>query len=57
MATPEAAKLGLGDVDDGRLGRSIAIIAESYGLANPPTPGRVFDRQFLPPAAERKLPR
>jgi NitT/TauT family transport system substrate-binding protein len=57
MATPEAAKLGIGDVDDARLGRSIAIIAESYGLAKPPTPARVFDRGFLPSAAERKLPR
>jgi NitT/TauT family transport system substrate-binding protein len=57
MATPEAAKLGIGDVDDARLGRSIAIIAESYGLAKPPTAARVFDREFLPAAAERKLPR
>jgi NitT/TauT family transport system substrate-binding protein len=57
MATPEAARLGIGDVDDARLGRSIAIIAESYGLAKPPTTARVFDREFLPPAAERKLAR
>jgi NitT/TauT family transport system substrate-binding protein len=57
IATPEAARLGIGDVDDARLGRAIAIIAESYGLATPPKPGRVFDRAFLPPAAERKLPR
>jgi NitT/TauT family transport system substrate-binding protein len=57
MATPEAAKLGIGDVDDARLGRSIAIIAKSYGLAKPPTAARVFDRAFLPPAAERKLAR
>jgi NitT/TauT family transport system substrate-binding protein len=57
VATPEAARLGIGDVDDARLGRAIAIIAESYELAKPPKPGRVFDRAFLPPAAERKLPR
>jgi NitT/TauT family transport system substrate-binding protein len=57
MATPEAAKLGIGDVDDARLGRAIAIIAESYGLARPPSVAQVFDREFLPPAAERKLPR
>jgi NitT/TauT family transport system substrate-binding protein len=57
MATPEAARLGIGDVDDARLGRSIAIIAESYGLAKPPTAARVFDRGFLPAAAERTLPR
>jgi len=57
MATPEATRLGIGDVDDARLGRNIAVIAESYELAKPPAPARVFDRGFLPPAAERKLPR
>jgi NitT/TauT family transport system substrate-binding protein len=57
MATPEAGRLGIGDVDDARLGRAIAIIAESYELAKPPAPSRVFDRAYLPPAAERKLPR
>jgi len=57
MATPEADRLGIGDVDDARLARSIAIIAESYSLAKPPTPARVFDRGFLPPIAERKLAR
>ena len=53
----EAMKLGIGDVDDARLGRNIAVITESYELAKPPTLGRVFDRAFLPPAADRKLPR
>jgi NitT/TauT family transport system substrate-binding protein len=57
IATPEAMKLGIGDVDDARLARAIAVIAESYELAKPPAPGRVFDRGFLPPLAERKLPR
>jgi NitT/TauT family transport system substrate-binding protein len=57
MATPEAMRLGIGDVDDARLARAIATIAESYELAKPPTPTRVFDRGFLPPASERKLPR
>jgi NitT/TauT family transport system substrate-binding protein len=57
MATPEATRLGIGDVDDARLARAIAVITESYELAKPPTPGRVFDRAFLPPAVERKLPK
>jgi NitT/TauT family transport system substrate-binding protein len=57
MATPEAMKLGIGDVDDARLARAIGVIAESYELAKPPAPSRVFDRGFLPPIAERKLPR
>jgi NitT/TauT family transport system substrate-binding protein len=57
MATPEAMRLGIGDVDDARLARAIAVIAESYGLGKPPAPSRVFDRAFLPPLAERRLPR
>jgi NitT/TauT family transport system substrate-binding protein len=57
MATPEAMKLGIGDVDDARLSRAIGVIVESYELAKPPAPGRMFDRSFLPPIAERKLPR
>ena len=57
MATPEARQIGIGDVDDARLARAIAVIAESYELAKRPATGRVFDRSFLPPAAERKLPR
>jgi NitT/TauT family transport system substrate-binding protein len=57
MATPEAKQIGIGDVDDARLARNITAIAESYELAKPPAPSRVFDRAFLPPMAERKLPR
>jgi NitT/TauT family transport system substrate-binding protein len=57
MATPEASRLGIGDIDDARLARAISVIAESYELAKPPAPGRMFDRSFLPPIAERKLPR
>jgi NitT/TauT family transport system substrate-binding protein len=57
MATPEASRLGIGDVDDARLAHAIGVIAESYELAKPPAPGRMFDRSFLPPIADRKLPR
>ena len=57
IATPEATRLGIGDVDDARLSHAIGVIAESYDLAKPPAPGRMFDRSFLPPIAERKLPR
>jgi NitT/TauT family transport system substrate-binding protein len=55
MATPEAGTLGIGDVDDARLARNVAIIAESYDLAKPPTPAQVFNRAFLPAKAERML--
>jgi len=53
MATPEAAAVGIGDVDDGRLAASVATVAESYDLAKPPAPTQVFNRGFLPAKTER----
>jgi NitT/TauT family transport system substrate-binding protein len=55
MVTPEAAALGIGDVDDAKLARNIATIADSYALAKSPAPAQVFNRAFLPPKAERTL--
>ena len=51
--TPEARELGIGDISDARMANAIATIAESYGLANAPKAGQVFDRAFLPPKADR----
>lgn len=56
MATPEAMKLGAGDVDDARMAKAIDQIAEVFELKSKPKVSEVFDRSFLPPAAERKLP-
>ena len=53
MNHPEIAKIGLGDVDDDRLKRSIALAVEGGALPRTPAPGEVFDRSFLPPRAER----
>ena len=53
MFTAEAAELGLGDVKDDRLARSIVQLNESYGLPRNPAPAEVFNRAFLPPKAER----
>lgn len=53
IETDEAKRLGLGDLDDARLGRAIGSIAEAYGLERSPDPSDVFDRSFLPPQAER----
>jgi NitT/TauT family transport system substrate-binding protein len=55
MTTPEAAALGIGDIDDARLARNVATIAESYELAKPPTLAQVFSRAFLPAKADRML--
>ena len=53
MAHPDGARLGIGDVDDGRLTRGIALIARSRGLPRVPRADEIFTRACLPPAAER----
>jgi NitT/TauT family transport system substrate-binding protein len=54
--TPEAQQLGIGDVNDDRLKSSIAIVASSFELPRQPDTTQVFDRDFLPPKADRLLP-
>lgn len=55
MNAPETAETGIGDLVDERLTRSIALIAEGYGLEKLPEASEIFDRSFLPPVAERQL--
>ncbi len=55
MNHPETAETGIGDLVDERLTRSIALIAEGYGLETLPEAGEIFDRSFLAPAEERQL--
>ena len=56
MLSPEVTEIGFGDVDDDRLARSIAIVAETYGLPLVPEASAVFTREFLPPAEDRRAP-
>lgn len=53
MAHAEGKRLGIGDVDDERLARSIALISETNGLPRAPTIREIFVRDFLPPLNER----
>jgi NitT/TauT family transport system substrate-binding protein len=55
MLTPETQKLGAGDVSDERMAKAIAQIGEAFELKSTPKVEEVFNRSFLPPAAERKL--
>ncbi|CAO3383107.1 ABC transporter substrate-binding protein [Azospirillum argentinense] len=55
MITPESREIGLGDLSDDRLARSIDVMAAAYKLPNQPAPGRIFDRSFLPPQTERRI--
>jgi NitT/TauT family transport system substrate-binding protein len=57
MNHPDARRLGIGDVDDARLGQSIALMARGAGLPRVPALHEVFVRDHLPPAADRvKMP-
>lgn len=53
MNAPETDEIGMGDLVDERLTRSIAIVAEGYGLERLPEASEIFDRSFLPPLEER----
>ena len=53
MAHPEGARIGIGDMDDARLGRLISLIVKTKKLPRTPDIREVFDRRFLPPASER----
>jgi NitT/TauT family transport system substrate-binding protein len=55
MNAPEVAETGIGDLNDDRLTRSIAVIAEAYELKNRPAASAVFNRSFLPPKADRQI--
>lgn len=53
MGHPEGARIGIGDMDDARLARLIALIVETKRLPRLPALREVFDRSFLPPEAQR----
>jgi NitT/TauT family transport system substrate-binding protein len=53
MSHPEVGALGLGDVSDERLTKSIAILVEAKALPRTPAAKEIFDRSFLPAASER----
>jgi NitT/TauT family transport system substrate-binding protein len=55
MNAPEAADIGVGDLKDDRLTRSIDVITEAYELKSKPKADEVFNRSFLPPLSERRI--
>ena len=52
MNHPEIKKLGLGNIDEARLKRSIDIMVDALALPRVPTVGEVWTSAFLPPEAE-----
>ncbi len=55
IASPEVERIGLGDLDDERLARSIDLVAEGYQLETKPDASAIFTRDFLPPLEDRQL--
>jgi NitT/TauT family transport system substrate-binding protein len=55
VLTDEVKKDGMGGVDNARLEKAIGYVTEGLGLPRKVAPKEVFDPQFLPPAAQRKL--
>ena len=53
MNHPEIATIGLGDVDDARLKKSIDILVDANKLPRTPAVEEIFTREFLPPKADR----
>ena len=53
MAHPEGARIGIGDVDDARLERGLALLACTCRWPRVPTAGEVFSRDFLPVLHDR----
>ena len=56
IATPEAAELGIGDVNEQRMAQSVDTIVAAFELPRAPAVTDVFSRSFLPPKAERIMP-
>ena len=55
ILSPEMKEIGMGDVKDGRLKRSIKIVSDTFGLKRTPDASEIFDRSFLPAKADRML--
>jgi NitT/TauT family transport system substrate-binding protein len=55
ILTDEARRVGLGDLDDARLGRAIGQVKEAFDLTATPKPSDVFDRSYLPAMETRRV--
>jgi len=55
IATPNARRQGLGDVDPARLRSNIVQITDAFGLTRFVDGDQLFNRSYLPPAKDRKF--
>jgi NitT/TauT family transport system substrate-binding protein len=56
IVTPHTKANGLGEVDMARVSHSIDILTSVFSLPTKPKADAVVSTQYLPPAAQRKLP-
>ena len=56
MGNPEGRRIGIGDVDDARLLKSIDLMSRACELPRTVRPQQVFTREFLPPPEQRAKP-
>jgi NitT/TauT family transport system substrate-binding protein len=55
VLSSEMKKIGIGDVDEERLKRGIALLVENLKLPRSPSSDEVFSRAYLPSRADRDL--
>lgn len=55
IATPHARQAGMGDVEPVRLKKQIDVVTEGFQLPRAVPPELVFDRAYLPAAADRRI--
>jgi len=55
--TAHVASAGLSSVTPEKLKKTIDSVVTAYGLSNAPDPASVYTDRYLPPAAERMLPK
>jgi NitT/TauT family transport system substrate-binding protein len=55
ILSPEMKEIGIGDVKDDRLKRSIKLVSKTFGLARTPDASEIFDRSFLPSKTDRMM--
>ncbi len=55
--TPHVASAGLSSVTPEKLKQTIDSVVSAYGLSNSPDPASIYTDRYLPPAAERTVPK
>jgi NitT/TauT family transport system substrate-binding protein len=55
MVNDEVKRDGLGGIDPKRMQRAIDQVVQSFELTATPTVAQVFNSEFLPPVAVRRL--